>query len=49
MKRARVATTMRACVDVDDWLSRSDSAEVGRDELAVLDRAGEQIGVLGRN
>lgn len=44
-----VATTMRACVDVDDWLGRLATAEVSREELTVLDSTGEQIGVLGRN
>lgn len=44
-----VAVTMRACIDVDDWLSRLDTAEVGRDELTVFNSDGEQIGVLDRN
>lgn len=44
-----VATTMRACMDVDDWLSRLDTGAVGRDEMTVFNVDGEQIGVLGRN
>lgn len=44
-----VAVTMRACVDVDDWLGRLDTAEVDRDSMTVFNRAGEQIGILDRN
>ncbi len=44
-----VASTMRACEDVDDWLGRLDTATVGQDELTVFNVDGQQIGVLGRN
>ena len=44
-----VAVTLRACVDVDDWLSRLDTAEVDRDSMTVFNPDGEQIGILDRN
>lgn len=44
-----VTVTLRACVDVDDWLSRLDTADVDRDSMTVFDPGGEQIGVLDRN
>lgn len=44
-----VASTMRACEDVDEWLGRLDTATVGHDELTIYNVDGQQIGVLARN
>ncbi|WP_020076772.1 META domain-containing protein [Cryocola sp. 340MFSha3.1] len=43
-----LATTKKACADVDPWLSKAASARSDGDTLNVYDEAGTQIGVLDR-
>lgn len=42
----QLASTRMACLDVDDWLSRADSARIVAGELIIRDAEGTEIGVL---
>jgi len=43
-----VASTMKACEDVDDWLAHLDAATVSGDTMTVLGQDGSEIGQLER-
>jgi heat shock protein HslJ len=43
-----VATTMKACEDVDDWLTHLSAATVAGDTMTVLGQDGSEIGQLER-
>jgi heat shock protein HslJ len=43
-----LASTRMACEDVDDWLSRAESAQVSFDQMTVLDTDGKELGTLER-
>lgn len=43
-----VASTMKACEDVDDWLAGLDVANVSDDTMTVLGQDGAEIGQLER-
>ena len=44
----QLASTRMACDDVDDWLSRAESAQIAFDTMTVLDTDGKTIGTLKR-
>ena len=44
-----VATTLKACEDVDDWLAGLSVATVAGDTMTVLGQDGSEIGQLERN
>ena len=44
-----VASTMKACEDVDDWLSGLSAATVSGDTMTVLGQDGAEIGQLERS
>ena len=43
-----VATTMMACLDIDDWLSRLRTGTVDGDEMTIFNIDGGEIGLLAR-
>lgn len=44
-----VASTMKACEDVDDWLAGLDVATIAGDTMTVLGQDGAEIGQLERS
>ena len=44
----QLASTRMACEDVDDWLSRAETAQVAYDTMTVLDVDGKELGTLTR-
>ncbi|MFA5607941.1 MAG: META domain-containing protein [Leucobacter sp.] len=42
------ASTLKACIDVDDWLRGIDTVIVDGDTMHVYDRGGEELGSLQR-
>lgn len=45
---SRMPSTMKACPDVDTWLSGVRAVKVEADQLVILDRSAAEIGTLPR-
>ncbi len=45
---SRMPSTMKACPDVDTWLSAVRAVKVDADQLIILDRSAAEIGTLAR-
>ncbi|MDR6971556.1 META domain-containing protein [Leifsonia shinshuensis] len=44
-----VATTQKACADVDTWMSTAESGKADGNTMIVYDSSGKKIGTLQRN